>query len=174
MARPLVVGREREQAADFRDWVNRLDRVSASRGTGSQLMIKGLLFELLALAARETDFEDGARPGRSRERIKGILGYVETHFGEDISVEKAASLCYYSKSHFMKYFKQYMGNSFTRYLNDYRLSRAAEYLASTEDRVTEVARRCGFDNVSYFNRQFHGKYKMTPGAYRGAAGLSRL
>ena len=81
-------------------------------------------------------------------------------------MEEAAGLCYYSKSHFMKYFRQYMGLSFVQYLNDYRLSKAAGLLVSTEDSVTDIAQRCGFDNLSYFNRLFRRKYGMTPGRYR--------
>ena len=34
------------------------------------------------------------------------------------------SLTYYSKSHFMKFFKAQMGKGFTEYLNDYRLTMA--------------------------------------------------
>ena len=37
---------------------------------------------------------------------------------------------------------------------------------STGDTVTEIAVRCGFDNLSYFNRLFRRKYGMTPKEYR--------
>lgn len=167
LARPLLVEEGSQSWEEFREWVSRLDRVSDRREEGWQLAIKGLLFYLLALIARREDFQPEARPGKSRERIKSLLAYLEEHYGEEVSVEQAAALCYYSKSHFMKYFKQYMGIPFTSYVNDLRLARAAEQLLATEDKVTEVARRCGFGNISYFNRQFHRKYSMTPRQFRG-------
>lgn len=49
---------------------------------------------------------------------------------------------------------------------DYRLTRAAGFLIEGEETVTAVAQRCGFDNLSYFNRLFRRKYGMTPGEYR--------
>ena len=68
------------------------------------------------------------KPGHAREKIKGILEYIREHFGEEITIRQAAELCFYSESHFMKYFKQYAGMPFIQYLNDYRLTRAGEYL----------------------------------------------
>ena len=72
----------------------------------------------------------------------------------------------YSESHFMKYFKQYAGMSFIQYLNDYRLTRAGEFLQNTEESVTQIALKCGFENLSYFNRLFRRKFGVTRGRYR--------
>ena len=98
--------------------------------------------------------------------MKLLLGYIEEHYGERITVEDGAALCFYSNSHFMKFFKRYMGMPFTQYLNDFRLEKAAGLLRTTLLPVTDVAQQCGFDNISYFNRLFRKKYHGTPGAYR--------
>ena len=95
-----------------------------------------------------------------------MLGYIEEHYGEEFDISQAAGMCFYSQSHFMKYFKQYAGQPFVSYLNDYRLSRAGGFLRTKGDTVTEIAVRCGFDNLSYFNRLFRRKYGMTPKEYR--------
>ena len=63
----------------------------------------------------------------------------------------------------MKYFKQYMGVPFIQYLNEFRLEKAAGMLLTTPDPVTAVAQRCGFDNISYFNRLFRRKYGKNAG-----------
>ena len=67
----------------------------------------------------------------------------------------------------MKYFKQYAGMPFIQYLNDYRLTMAGEFLQNTEESVTQIALKCGFENLSYFNRLFRRKFGVTPGQYRG-------
>ena len=58
--------------------------------------------------------------------MKRLLEYMEEHYGEKITVEDGAKLCFYSNSHFMKYFKQYMGVPFIQYLNEFRLERRRE------------------------------------------------
>ena len=55
---------------------------------------------------------------------------------------------------------------YKRQLNDYRLTRAGEYLKMTEENVTQIALKCGFENLSYFNRLFRRKFGVTPRQYR--------
>ena len=66
----------------------------------------------------------------------------------------------------MKYFKQYMGVPFIQYLNEFRSGKGGGNAALHPGSVTAVAQRCGFDNISYFNRLFRRKYGKTPGEYR--------
>ena len=60
--------------------------------------------------------------------MKLVLRYVEEHYTEPVSIEDMAALTYYSKSHFMKFFKLHMGTGFIEYLNDYRLTIAGQKL----------------------------------------------
>ena len=106
---------------------------------------------------------------KSLEKLKILLKYVEEHYAEPITVEKMARIAFYSKSHFMKFFKTHMETGFMEYLNDYRLTMAARLLLTTEDSILEVAAQSGFNNLSYFNRLFKRKYAQTPGQYRKAA-----
>ena len=50
---------------------------------------------------------------KSLEKMKTILKYIEEHYAEHITVEDMAKLTYYSKSHFMKFFKAHMGTMTT-------------------------------------------------------------
>jgi len=77
-----------------------------------------------------------------------------------------AKLCFYSKSYFMKFFKESMGISFIAYLNNYRLEIAARMLQATDDNILDISSACGFDNLSYFNRSFKAMYKQTPTEFR--------
>ena len=54
------------------------------------------------------------------------------------------------------------GQSFVAFLNEYRLNAAAEALQATDETVLTIASRCGFENLSYFNRAFKAHFGMTP------------
>lgn len=155
-----------EDYASLSECIRRLDILCRDKPYGYQLGVKGELFSLLCLLAAKSLPIHGECPSKSREKMKLLLGYIEEHYGERITVEDGAALCFYSNSHFMKFFKRYMGMSFTQYLNDFRLEKAAGLLRTTLLPVTDVAQQCGFDNISYFNRLFRKKYHGTPGAYR--------
>lgn len=66
----------------------------------------------------------------------------------------------------MQMFHQETGMSFIQYLNDFRLESCAAQLKRTSKSVTEIAFENGFDNISYFIRQFKKKYSCTPLSFR--------
>lgn len=158
--RPDVPGYEA-----FLGCIEEMDRLCAARPFAYQMGVKGALFRFLFYLLPRC--RQGVQGGqKAREKIKAVLGYIEAHYQERITLEQAAGLCYYSKSHFMRFFKEYMGLSFVEYLNGYRLGEAGRQLAATEKSVTEIAQSCGFENISYFNRLFKERYGQTPGQYR--------
>ena len=83
-----------------------------------------------------------------------------------LRVADAAGVCSFSASHFMRWFRQMTGQSFVAFLNEYRLNAAAEALQTTDETVLTIASRCGFENLSYFNRAFKAHFGMTPREYR--------
>ena len=148
------------------DYIRNIDSLCDEKNSGYQLAVKGYLFLVIHCLSSGIAVTSERTPKKHLKKIKSVLSYVEEHYSEDISVEDMAELCFYSKSYFMKFFKESMGMSFITYLNDYRLETAANKLRATDDNILEIAEACGFDNLSYFNRSFKKKYGITPGKYR--------
>ena len=143
----------------------RLETVNRDRVLGYELQIKGLLLCLLSALVAQSD---GLPPRENADtrRLKAVLQYVTAHFADNLPVAEVAAVCQCSPSHFMRWFKQMTGQRFTEYLNIYRLNAAAEALRTTDDTVLTVAERCGFKNLSYFNRAFKASFGLTPREYR--------
>lgn len=163
---PVVVTADNEIYTAFSHSINDIDTLCDKKPEGYQLAVKGNLF-LMFYQLTTADLSDTATKRKQLDKIKVVLSYVEEHFSENMTIEQMAELCFYSKSYFMKFFKESMGVSFVAYLNDYRLEVAARLLRSSNDNIIDIASRCGFDNLSYFNRSFKKKYGITPGKYRG-------
>ena len=100
------------------------------------------------------------------QRLKTLLQWLSAHYTEELRVADAAGVCSFSASHFMRWFRQMTGQSFVAFLNEYRLNAAAEALQATDETVLTIASRCGFENLSYFNRAFKAHFGMTPREYR--------
>ncbi len=71
-----------------------------------------------------------------------------------------------SHGHLGRALRRQLGQSPSGFVNDLRLQRASVLLTSTTAPVSEIAHLCGFENVSYFHRQFHELFGRTPRAYR--------
>lgn len=145
--------------------LRQLEDVNRDRALGYEMQVKGLLLCLLSLLVSQNDALPTSE-NADTQRLKTVLQYVTAHFMENLPVAEAAAVCQCSPSHFMRWFKKMTGQSFTEYLNDYRLNAAAEALRSTDDTVLAVAERTGFRNLSYFNRIFKARFGMTPREYR--------
>ena len=154
--------------AQLSECIRQLDFVCSLKKEGWQLAVKGCLFQFLFLLITNRTVSEKSSPvgEKSLEKMKTILKYVEDHYKEHLTIEDMAELTFYSKSHFMKFFKSHMGTGFIDYLNDYRLVMAERLLRSSDNSVLEIAVQNGFDNLSYFNRIFKRKYGTSPGKYR--------
>ena len=147
--------------------LDRADELCDKRPEAYQLAVKSQLLQLFFLlfthASKAAPSEKG---DKSLEKTKLILKYIETHYGEKLGIKEMAEACGFSQSHFMKFFKTAVGEPFTGYLNNYRLTMASRLLLSSDSSILEIAEECGFSNLSYFNRTFKQTFGMTPREFR--------
>jgi AraC-like DNA-binding protein len=102
-------------------------------------------------------------------RVNKVCAHLQNHFQEQISLKRVADLVFMSESNFCKFFKKATGTTFSDYLNDLRITEACHLLLSTEDTVGKIAHDSGFESLSYFNRVFLKKKKLTPSVFRKQA-----
>ena len=132
---------------------------------GYELQVKGALLRFLALLLAQGRQRLAAETADT-QRLKTLMQWLSAHYTEELRVADAAGVCSFSASHFMRWFRQMTGQSFVAFLNEYRLNAAAEALQATDETVLTIASRCGFENLSYFNRAFKAHFGMTPREYR--------
>ncbi|MCE0483975.1 MAG: AraC family transcriptional regulator [Methylacidiphilales bacterium] len=100
------------------------------------------------------------------ERINRILLYVHRNLAETIEMEKASALAGLSPSGFSRFFRRSIGRSFMDYVIEQRISEARRLLIETDLTVAEICFRCGFSNLSNFNRHFLSRCGHAPMAWR--------
>ena len=142
-----------------------LEDANRAKLPGYELQVKGALLRFLSLLLAQGKPLPPAETADTR-RLKTVLQWLSAHYAEPLRVADAAGVCSCSASHFMRWFRQMTGQSFIAFLNEYRLNAAAEALQTTDETVLTIASRCGFENLSYFNRAFKAHFGMTPREYR--------
>lgn len=99
-------------------------------------------------------------------RMQKFLQYIEQHYGEDISLEILAASANVSKSECLRCFKLTLQTTPYKYLTEYRLSKAAEFLKDTDEPISNVAEYVGFHQISHFGKCFKEKTGYSPRDYR--------
>ena len=100
------------------------------------------------------------------ELIRPVLEYMSRNLQEEICIEQLAGLVHLSKSHFMRCFNDTVGVGAMEHLTQLRISAACEALSNTQDKISDISYRCGYSNLSNFNRQFLKKVGCSPNEYR--------
>ena len=105
--------------------------------------------------------------------IHQSIQYLNTHYGEHITLEDMARRVYLSPSYFSRIFKKETGISFSSYLNRVRIEHSKELLRHQNIRLTDIALLSGFEDQSYFTKVFKKITGTTPLHYRESKGREK-
>ena len=104
------------------------------------------------------------------EVITAAMGYINTHFRENLSLDDVAEFAGFSRFYFARSFKKHTGYTFKDFLIQKRLQVAMDLLIRSNTPMREVAIESGFGSVATFNRVFREKKGCTPTQYRAIYG----
>ena len=99
-------------------------------------------------------------------RVQKVKDYIDANFKDDIRLQELADLANMTPTAFSRFFKLRTGKSISEYIIDVRLGHATRMLADSTMAVVEICYRCGFNNISNFNRIFKRKKGLTPTEFR--------
>lgn len=135
---------------------------------GYEWITIGLLWQLMGslLNNRNIKNSKGAQNRQQITRLKAVLSYIRDNYGRQITLSELAKLAGMSPRYFCRAFSAMTGKTPMAYLNYYRIENAGERLRLTDGSITEIALECGFNDMSYFSKQFKKYKNATPSQYR--------
>ncbi len=106
--------------------------------------------------------------------IRKAIGYIHMHYKEEISIDSICEELDINKCYFCSLFKKYTGNTFSYFLNNFRVEKSKELLRNTNLSLLEVAFSVGFNNQTYYSIIFKKFTNQTPSQYRSSSLLCEL
>lgn len=96
-----------------------------------------------------------------------MLRYIDNNFSNDmLCVSMIAQEFHMSESCFSQYFKKYVNQTFSKYLETLRINKAWELIKQTNDTIEEISEKVGYSSALSFRRAFKKVVGMPPSGYR--------
>jgi len=118
-----------------------------------------------------------AEPGEPEARaplLDEVFRVIEAGFARQLSLSEVARTVGRSPAHLTTVVRTQTGLTVQQWVIERRMAEARQRLVATDENVTVVAERSGYQDPSLFSRHFRRAHGMTPGEWRhGEAAILR-
>jgi len=108
---------------------------------------------------------EGARTSEGDEKRRRLTEYISSSYST-ATLGEAAKLLGLSPSYLSRWIARAFGASFKELVMSERFAAACELLSFTDMPIGEIFTSIGYENSSYFHREFKARYGTTPYEYR--------
>lgn len=121
-----------------------------------------------SIITKAVELREQKASNRYEDIVEEVMSYIQEHYAEEeLSLNMLASHVNFSPNHLSMVFSQQTGQTFTKYLTDFRMNKAKELLRCTGKRSSEIGLEVGYKDPHYFSYLFKKTQGMTPTQYRG-------
>lgn len=166
LLRPSVGSR-----SDIKTWLRQLVSESYGCDYAAEIYAQGVLLQFMAQLNRMAMGEESRRAENDEASalVTQVLGYINEHYSETVSLDELAKRFYVSKYHLSHEFSRVVGTSIYRYVMLKRLLAAKQMLGEGVSPGV-VCVKCGFKDYTNFYRAFKSEYGVGPREYVGSEG----
>lgn len=101
----------------------------------------------------------------SNKKTNAICRYIDSHYKENITIDKIAANIYMSASHASRIFKEEMGMNIKTYITMRRITHSKNLIMEGR-KITSIPATCGFTDYSTFYRAFVKYVGMSPDDFK--------
>lgn len=154
-----------KNTASYVESFKQSQRMQTRKNTGYTSKIKSELYNIIYNMQYEYDL-----PYSTGKSINPAIEYIHAnYYKENITVEHLAALCGISTVHLRNTFIKKFAMSPIKYINNLKMTRAKELLRSQFYTISQVCFLSGYNDESYFSREFKKAFHVTPGEYAKAS-----
>lgn len=135
---------------------------------GSLICLKNLLIYLIVNIFRRAKDNNNNNniPLKTKQNLELAIEYLKAHPTEKITLSDFSKKYFFSVSYFNKIFKKHTGLTLNQFLQQERMSKAAELLHETDLSIDEICGKVGYSDIKHFYSTFSKFIGIPPAKYR--------
>lgn len=145
--------------------VREISQLCADEQRHTDILCSKLIVDILTIALTSIDNEEQYDSGL-KKKLAMVNSYIDDHFSEDLSLERLSAEFYISKFYLTREYKKIYGRTIFQHIINVRINYGKKLLRFTDRSIEEIAHLCGFNDQSYFARQFKKAEGLTCLSYR--------
>ncbi|GMX60988.1 hypothetical protein Elgi_74090 [Paenibacillus elgii] len=137
----------------------------------SEIKEKFMNLEMLGeYVYEQLSYQERDQLGDANNKFKELLQYTNKHYNEELFLKDLSTKFFINLSYCCELFKKVTGMTFSQYMTDLRLKKAAELLQNSNLSIADVCKNVGYSDYFYFNKVFKKNFGCTPSKYRKSSG----
>lgn len=163
-----IVRLDSDERIFFLSILSGMQKTQESKENYHELLKRKYLETLLVIYRKRSDqqFKNYySQPQHHQSVIMKTLSYIEENIACPIQFQDLARDANLSTNHFRKLFKDVTGLAPVEYINRLRITKACEYLRSSDLSISEIAANVGIYDQNYFSRLFRSFIGCSPSHY---------
>lgn len=133
----------------------------------SKELYKSYLFQIMITLLTKAPMKESDGQNMNMYFLaQNTIEYINDHFNENITLNELADMNYITPGYLSSVFKKATGFNISNFIQTRRLIHAKNLLCETDDSISVISEKCGFNDSNYFSVVFKKYTSQSPLQYR--------
>ncbi|MBD0381462.1 AraC family transcriptional regulator [Paenibacillus sedimenti] len=159
----------KDRDGTFQTIINTLFDEFARKRPDYLLMMQSDMIRLFAHMHRcRSGIADSKYSTSTEDALEHMIHLISEQIAEPPQIQQLATMAGLSERQFRRRFVMRTGMNYTEFVHKLRIELCCSLLASTNEKISSIALKVGYQDIKFFNRLFKKKTGMTPKEYRNS------
>lgn len=139
------------------------DNFSPDRFIASGETLEKMKDNLVQLYRKRILFEKVKKDTKTSDIASAAKKFIEDNYSNsELAISDISESLCVNQTYLRKMFKSEMNMTLTEYITQYRMQEARKLITTTDEKLSTIAEKIGFSDVSYFSNVFKKYYGISP------------
>lgn len=101
-----------------------------------------------------------------KQKVSDVLNYINNHLADNLNIRQLSEQFGISFFHFHRILKAYLNEPLGSYINRIRLETAIKLIRYSDEPISDIAQRIGYNDCSAFSKAFSKEFGLSPQQYK--------